>query len=76
MSALDKLTSLIWWENFRGAAETKLKTTTDRADKLALLVTIAQADAVIERMAPIVAAEGRATLARLDAEDAAGQVVS
>lgn len=70
-SELDKLTSLIWWENYRGAAEAKLKTTTDRRDRARLYGCIANCDDVIARMAPIVAAEGRATLARLDAEEVA-----
>jgi hypothetical protein len=73
---LDRLTSLIWWQNYRGAAETKLKAATDARDRSALYAVIANCDDVIARMAPIVAADARATLARLDAEDAAEAVVS
>lgn len=54
---LDRLTSLVWWRNYRTAAETRLQTTTHPRDRYALRACIANADDVIARMEPIVAAD-------------------
>ena len=69
MNHLDRLTSLVWWQNYRGGAEAQLKIATNHRVRSALYHCIAHCDDVIARMAPIVAADARATLARLDAEE-------